>query len=74
MKGPDAVTLVDSEDWAGAIAASSLFAQPIGAPILYTRDGSLDELTQGTIDSLAPTGGSATGGAQAFAGGRRGRG
>ena len=67
VKGPDAVTLVDAEDWAGAIAASSLFAQPIGAPILYTRDGSLDELTQGTIDSLAPTGGSATGGAQAFA-------
>ncbi len=66
VKGPDAVTLVDSEDWAGAIAASSLFAQPIGAPILYTRDGSLDELTQGTIDSLAPTGGAATGGAQAF--------
>ncbi len=66
VKGPDAVTLVDSEEWAGAIAASSLFAQPIGAPILYTRDGSLDELTQGTIDSLAPTGGAATGGAQAF--------
>ncbi len=66
VKGPEAVTLVDSEDWAGAIAASSLFAQPIGAPILYTRDGSLDELTQGTVDSLAPAGGSGTGGAQAF--------
>ena len=26
VKGPDAVTLVDAEDWAGAIAASSLFA------------------------------------------------
>jgi hypothetical protein len=66
VKGPEAVTLVDSEDWAGAIAASSLFAEPIAAPILYTQDGSLDELTQGAIDSLAPTGGSATGGAQAF--------
>jgi hypothetical protein len=66
VKGPEAVTLVDSEDWAGGIAASSLFAEPIGAPILYTRDGSLDELTQGAVDSLAPGGGSATGGAQAF--------
>ena len=66
VKGPDAVTLVDSEDWAGGIAAASLFAEPIGAPILYTRDGSLDELTQGAIDTLAPTGGSASGGAQVF--------
>lgn len=66
VKGPAAVSLVDSEDWAGAIAASSLVAEPVGAPVLYTRDGSLDELTQGTVSSLSPTGGSASGGAQAF--------
>jgi hypothetical protein len=66
VKGPNAVTLVDSEDWAGAIAASSLFAEPIGAPILYTRDGSLDELTQGALDTLAPTGSAESGGAQVF--------
>ena len=66
VKGPNAVSLVDSEDWAGAIAASSLIAEPVGAPVLYTRDGELDELTQGAIDSLAPTGGSATRGAQVF--------
>jgi hypothetical protein len=66
VKGPAAVSLVDSEDWAGAIAASSLVAEPVGAPVLYTKDGSLDELTQGAIASLAPTGGAVTGGAQAF--------
>ena len=66
VKGPNAVSLVDSEDWAGAIAASSLIAEPVGAPVLYTRDGELDELTQGAMDSLAPTGGSATRGAQVF--------
>jgi len=66
VKGPNAVSLVDSEDWAGAIAASSLIAEPIGAPVLYTRDESLDELTQGAMDSLDPAGGSATGGAQVF--------
>jgi hypothetical protein len=58
--------LVDSEEWAAGIAASSLFAEPVGAPILYTRDGSIDELTQGAIDTLAPTGGSESGGAQVF--------
>jgi hypothetical protein len=62
VKGPAAVSLVDSEDWASAIAASSLVADPIGAPVLYTRDGSLDELTQGAIASLSPTGGAASGG------------
>jgi len=66
VKGPTAVTLVDSEDWAGGIAAASLVAEPVGAPILYTEDGVLDELTAGALDSLAPSGGSASGGAQVF--------
>ena len=66
VKGPPAVSLVDSEDWAGGVAASALVAEPIGAPVLLTRDGRLDELTTGAIDSLAPEGGSASGGAEAF--------
>ena len=66
VKGPSAVSLVDSEDWAGGIAAASLVAEPVGAPVLYTRDGSPDELTTGALDSLSPTGGSASGGAQVF--------
>ena len=66
VKGPAAVTLIDAEDWAGGIAASSLVAEPVGAPILYTQDGELDELTAGALESLAPSGGSASGGAQIF--------
>jgi hypothetical protein len=66
IEGPSAVSLVDSADWAGAIAAASLIAEPVGAPVLYTSDGALDELTQGAIDSLSPKGSSASGGAEAF--------
>ncbi|MDQ2675460.1 MAG: cell wall-binding repeat-containing protein [Actinomycetota bacterium] len=72
VKGPTAISLVDSEDWAGAIAASSLVAEPVGAPVLYTRGGSLDELTQGAVDSLKPTGSAASGGAQVFKLGKAG--
>ncbi len=66
VKGPAAVTLVDDEDWAGGIAASSLVADPVGAPILMTTEGELGELTAGALESLDPTGSSATGGAQVF--------
>ena len=66
VKGPTAVSLVDSEDWAAGIAASSLVAEPIGAPILLTRDGGLDELTASALETLSPAGGSESGGAQAF--------
>ena len=31
---PKAVTLVDKDDWQAGIAASSLIAEPIGAPVL----------------------------------------
>jgi len=66
VKGPTAVTLADSEDWAGGIAASSLVAEPVGAPILLTSGGELSELTASAVDSLSPGGGSASGGAQVF--------
>ena len=66
VKGPAAVTLVDDEDWAGGIAASSLVADPVGAPVLMTTEGELGELTAGALESLDPTGSSATGGAQVF--------
>src|SRR4051794_20926538 len=38
---PRAVTLVDSGDWRAGIAASALFAQPVGAPILLSDGSSL---------------------------------
>jgi Cell wall binding domain 2 (CWB2) len=66
VSGPDAVTLVDVGDWQGGIAAASLMAAPVGAPILLTDGGELPSLTASAIRSLAPAGSSETGGRQAF--------
>ncbi len=63
----DAVTLVDAEDWRGAIAAAVLMAAPVGAPILISESDGLPEATSQALDALDPQGSKATGGAQAFA-------
>ena len=41
--GPDAVTLVDAGDWPAGIAAASLVAAPIGAPVLITDGGEVPD-------------------------------
>jgi hypothetical protein len=64
---PAAVTLVDAEDWRGAIAAAVLMAPPVGAPILVSEAGDLPEPTSQALDALDPQGGKATKGAQVFA-------
>lgn len=64
---PQAVTLVDADDWRGAIAASVLMAAPVGAPILISEAGGVPEPTVQALDALDPQGGKATKGAQAFA-------
>ena len=66
VPGPAAVTLVDASDWRAGIAAASLVAAPVGAPILLSEDGELPELTASAIRALAPAGSSDTGGRQAF--------
>jgi hypothetical protein len=66
VPGPDAVTLVDAADWPAGIAAASLVADPVGAPILVTESGELPELTQNALRALGPDGAAATGGHQAF--------
>jgi hypothetical protein len=63
---PDAVTLVDGGDWAGAIAASVLMAAPVRAPVLISEAGGLPEATSQALAALDPQGSKATGGAQAF--------
>ena len=63
---PDAVSLVDSEDWPSAIASASLMASPIGAPMLVTNGPDLPELTANAITQLDPQGSADTDGAQAF--------
>ncbi len=64
--GPNAVTLVQSEDWAAGIAAASLVAEPVGAPVLLADGDELPELTAGALGSLAPRGSAETQNRQVF--------
>jgi hypothetical protein len=66
VPGPDAVTLVDSGDWAAGVAAASLVAAPVGAPLLVTESGELPVLTDEALRELAPEGSAATAGRAAF--------
>jgi hypothetical protein len=63
---PPAVVLVDKDDWQGAVAAGSLVAAPLGAPILLTDGGSLPSVTSDTLDRLKPKGAQLASGAQAI--------
>lgn len=63
---PTAVTLVDEDDWQGAVAASVLMSAPVRAPLLVTADGDLPDPTAQALDTLSPQGSSATDEAQAF--------
>jgi hypothetical protein len=64
---PAAVTLVNEEDWAGAIAASVLMAPPVRAPILFSGTDELPEASEEALEALDPQGSKATGGASLFA-------
>lgn len=59
---PVAVALVDTEDWAGAIAAAVLMAEPIRAPLLYGEPEGVPDATAEALDALQPHGGAASGG------------
>lgn len=66
LAGPAAVTLVDAEDWHAGIAAASLVAGPVGAPVLVTAEGEIPELTEAALAALDPGGSAATEGERAF--------
>jgi hypothetical protein len=66
LEGPPAVSLVDAEDWASAIAASALVAGPVGAPVLMTDGGEMPDVTASALRALAPRGSAATDDRQAF--------
>lgn len=66
LEGPPAVALVDAGDWRSGIAAASLAATPIGAPILLTEEGELPELTDQALTELDPPGSPRTDDLQAF--------
>jgi hypothetical protein len=67
---PAAVTVVGEEDWAGAIAAAVLMAEPVRAPILFSGPEEIPEVTGEALDALDPQGSPATGEAPLFAVGR----
>lgn len=64
---PAAVTLIDEDDWQGAVAASVLMSAPVRAPLLVTNGGDLPDPTSQALATLDPQGSSATDKAQAFA-------
>jgi len=63
---PAAVTLVDEEDWAGAIAASVLMAPPVRAPILFSGPNELPPVSEEALDALDPQGSKETQGISLF--------
>ena len=63
---PDAVVLVDADEWQAGVAAASLAAAPVGAPLLVTEGGEVPSLTESALRELGPEGSSATAGRQVF--------
>jgi hypothetical protein len=64
---PAAVTIVDEDEWQGAIAAAVLMAAPVQAPLLTSSGGDLPDPTSQALEALDPQGSDDTKGAQAFA-------
>jgi putative cell wall-binding protein len=64
---PAAVSVVNEEDWAGAIAAAVLMAPPVRAPILFSTADEVPEVTGEALDALDPQGSPETGEAPLFA-------
>ncbi|HEX3737861.1 MAG TPA: cell wall-binding repeat-containing protein [Solirubrobacterales bacterium] len=59
---PVAVALVGKEDWAGAIAAGVLMAEPVKAPLLYGEPEGIPDATSAALTALQPRGGAASDG------------
>jgi hypothetical protein len=53
---PNAVVLVDDDDWQGAVTASVLAAKPIGAPLLISDGDELPRVSADTLERLDPRG------------------
>jgi hypothetical protein len=64
---PTAVTIVDEDEWQGAIAAAVLMAAPLRAPLLTASGDDLPDATSQALEALDPQGSDDTKGAQAFA-------
>ncbi len=67
VQRPVAVSLVEDSDWPAGLAAASLVAQPIRAPILVTGSDEIPEVTADALAALAPTGSARADRKQVFA-------
>ena len=65
-KRPAAVSLVADDDWPAGLAAASLVAEPIRAPILITGSDEIPDFTADALAALAPSGSTETDGKQIF--------
>jgi hypothetical protein len=65
---PQAVVLVDENDWPGALAASTLAGHPLHAPLLYSEGGTLPQASERALSAMKPTGSAALGSAAGGAG------
>jgi hypothetical protein len=66
VERPVAVSLVEDDDWPAGLAAASLVAQPIRAPILVTGSDEIPDLTADALGALAPVGSTKTNEKQIF--------
>jgi hypothetical protein len=53
---PNAVVIVEKDNWQGGVAASVLAGNPIGAPVLLSDDDELPPVSSDTLDRLDPKG------------------
>ena len=53
---PNAVVLVDADDWQGGVTAALLAAKPIGAPLLLSDGDELPSVSADTLERLDPRG------------------
>jgi hypothetical protein len=53
---PVAVTIVPTESWPVALAASVLAGPPLSTPILFSEADGINEITAGALEALSPTG------------------
>jgi len=53
---PQTVVLVDQSDWPAALAAASLAAAPLNAPLLYAEGNSLPQVSREALEAMHPTG------------------
>ncbi len=61
---PQAVVIVDRQDWPAALAAAPFAAAPLNAPILYAEGGTLPQVSREALEEMHPSGSTALGGAQ----------